>query len=317
MKVGIGIPKYGDSLGSVNFPPVEPYVVDLPVPNVVENALRSAAREVSGWAGMIPVGQYDANGHGDDYGFIFTMNDEKNFVLDRDIQVTKSVVTARISYGFPGKEVNVGDKKINYKDPSKISRLHLNAYARRDFVPKGEKFKSRTNIFPDASEVMHFSVRWIDGKFDNSWNRAEDWIDALKSRRYDRAEFNEMRTTYMLSGNVNEYMQGIIEREPELLRRAAEIMGPEKERLIYNWDVQDITKIFPKDKADVATLKELRLERKGAYPVIGYSPLLSLLSRFGDVSEKDAIEIPNMSMEEGAQYIFGKVLPAMREFSGT
>ncbi len=299
----------------------EAIVLEVNLPSEVERSLKLSRNFMSKTG--IPLVNLSQQGHGNDYGFVFRFGN-KNYVnfFEEDTcfktDFTKNILGVRISYGMPLiSDSHLVKKSIKYKDSSKIKRLHLSIYGARNFLPKDKSEKSESNHFGYVSESIHFSMRWLDGKFDNKWNNPESWLSKDKSQKsYSR--FNEKRTTYYETLNNEEGIDGAISDGRISLENALEIISPRRDKVLKSLNVKEFLSFFPKDTSleqieDVMLMRHFR--RKNSFPSIGYRPVLDILSKFGECSVQDSAEMEKIGVEEGIEYMFGKILPAMKRFT--
>jgi hypothetical protein len=316
MKIAIGTE--GDAgFSKHEFPPTEPVVVEVRLPKEVKRSLGLVRRIIKTLNGNPPVANYTAQGHGDEYGLIFKISEGDSFDFlpgHCSTDFFRKRLTARISYGLTGTDAVVDKNDITYNDPAKMNRLHLNVFARKAFPPEEGIDCHDRGRFKYASETIHFSMRWLKGEFDDVWNDGSIWLACKKSGAYRAPSFDETRTTYMTSEDETDHVNGEIRGGGITLDRIAHLLGPGRPRSFKNWGADELTGFFPAGTSLNDAREIVRGIRPDSFPVIGYSPVLGFLSKFGNVSQTDVAKIPSMSMGEGVEYIFGKVLPAMKAF---
>ena len=341
MKIGIySDQRYDDRFSSsFEYLPDEVVLYDTELPAQVRRSLEIVSSILPSRIARIPLANQTEQAHHGDYGLVFRLGEVDNVELLPGgccTDFTRGIVTARISMGMPQTKDKIGDKEIILKNPSELARLHLNVYGARNFLPVKEVDKQDPKIFEYISEELHFSLRWVNGKFDNVWNDPAKWLEEKDSRYMSRPDFNNMRTTYLesnsQSNNVNggfykdltkwvpPEIKGRIERGEKILtlEDIQALIGTGKERILPgNIDIQKFLKLFPQstEEADARKAAGYNFKERKDFPHIGYSPVLKTLSRFGDVTAEDAYSIPSMSMDQGVEYIFGKVLPAVEKFT--
>lgn len=320
--------------------PREAVLYEVNLPAQVERGLELISEHMPLAKGTTPIAIQTEQAHHGDYGLVFRAGeiDSVKLIPGGDVctEFTRSVVVARISMGLDKTTELVRGREVVLRDPSKLNRLHLNVYAARNFIPHEGEERRNNNSFDYASETAHFSLRWVDGQFDNSWNDAATWHAERDSESMDRPQFDSMRTAHFVSNRSSEHVNGHFYydlsgdipsdvrrqiREGKIfvgLRDVEAVIGSRKTRLLpKDIPLGEFMRQFPEgtteDNARKAAGYEFR--KRESFPHIGYAPLLGILSQFGEVSARDADEIPKMDMDHGVEYTFRKILPAVKMFA--
>jgi hypothetical protein len=173
--------------------------------------------------------------------------------------------------------------------------------------------RDRQVILSYDQEAINFSMRWVDGKFDD-WNDFKLWKKDKDSDMLDHYRFSDTRTSYFRT----EVDRGCSWENADGGRRLLVTMGERKPLLPSQPTFADISKKFkgiPQEK--VGSIWGFHGARyiPQVVPAVGYAPILQFLSDYGDVSARDARQLPKMTPQQGAEYVFGKVLPAMLNYA--
>lgn len=292
---------------------------DIKLPSEVEKGI-TLSQEAFGTPGL-PFVRIDDGGHGP-FGMIFCegMSDFPVVKLSNDSYHAdpKWGVQTRISFGpltSKTRQVNAPSDFSNY-------RLHISVRAGRianlnaQLEERWESHRERKWELRGDQEEVHFSLRWLDGKFDD-WSDVNLWKKEQKSKFMNRHTFNDMRTS--LHTTVTNRRISIMgptgSTQDEFARRFAKIYGKRKHLLPPNAPLGDFRKAYPGFDDQYLLHAFGCREDSQQIPVIGYSPVLDVLSNYGEVSKKDARKILRMSPAEGTEFLFGKVLPAMINYA--
>ncbi len=321
MKIGIAADKRDENFfNSFEILPTEVILYDTFLPPQVTRSLELVGDQMPHMKDKVLIANQSEQGHGNDYGLVFRYGifDEVELMDGRDgTTFAKNNLVARISMGMPAETIHIGNREVKCKDPSNLSRLHLNVFGARNYLLDKSEGKI-SESFKYGIEKIHFSLRWLDGKFDNSWNDLPEWIAQKDSRYLSKPQFNPMRTTYYESTTRQDQANGNISRGNLTLKEIQDRIGIDREAILpAELTSTEFCNMFPAGCAieDIYRASGLRiLDERKDYPTIGYAPALKILSRFGKVSEKESLSIPEMNMDEGVEYIFGKILPAMKKF---
>lgn len=334
MKVGIAAhQEERDFNPSHEFPPKDAVLYEVDLPEEITRGLELIDSHLP--IGGTPIMTQSLQGHNHDYGLVFRIGDYSSVNLIPEglcTSFSRKGLVARVSMGMPESIETRNGSELVLKDPTQLTRLHLNVYGARNFLPPEEERVTEDNQFNYATEEIHFSLRWVNGVFDNRWNNPSIWISEKDDRSLGKPEFDDMRTTYCQSGsrrnglnrhfrhNHSGVKQEYFDRSigPVIgLEEVERMIGTNRERILpANASLDEFMKIFPNGtSSEDAMGVSYPNRRPESFPHIGYSPALNTLSKFGDVSPAEAENIPNLSMSEGIEYIFGKVLPAMRNFT--
>ncbi|MBR9701483.1 hypothetical protein GOV13_01015 [Candidatus Pacearchaeota archaeon] len=132
-----------------------------------------------------------------------------------------------------------------------------------------------------------------------------------------------MKTTYMSSGESSDHVNGTFNREPismekkVTLKDVHRMLGTKEKILPENLIEEEVMSGFSPDfsRKDLTKVFSYPLSgQKSSFEIIGYAPTLEVLSKFGDVSPSDEERITEMDMSQGINYLFHKVLPAMKKY---
>ncbi|MFA5856853.1 MAG: hypothetical protein WC867_05820 [Candidatus Pacearchaeota archaeon] len=345
MKIGVFSDRRQDSIFNPNFEdnPDEAVLYDLELPAQIKRGLEIISDYMPSGIGKFPYANQTSQGHHGDYGLVFRIGETSSIGLipdDSCANFTYKNLVARISYGMEKTPDVIQDKPVILNDPTKISRLHLNVYGARNFLST-EIEEQAIESFNYTTEVIHFSLRWVNGKFDNSWNEPKQWLKEKDSRYLNKPQFNPMRTTYFetktssnhLNGNFYHDLSGYIPNNIKeqinsgktilSMNEVLDKIGPRKPNLLPpNIPFEDFIKEFPAGSSidDIKKSLGYNLEKKESFPNIGYSKLCTFLYNYGIINNDsiinkyDSFRIPEMTMDEGVDYIFQRVLPAVKMF---
>lgn len=293
-------------------------VADIPLPAEVEYSL-VASRKAFGDGVTLPLAHIDSGDHGVDSGLVFWGNLYnsvcfRNSGPEEDLNAQVWGVRTRISTG------PTNGQRGAVWDGTK-SRIHLSVMAGRlanveayDFDGNRGNLLSRPNVGMKArKEEIVLSMRWLDGKFDD-WNDFKLWKKEVASQALDHKQFNEKRTAhYKISTSDENQLGGLGEKFTKVIGARRAIL-PEPEKFAYFAKRHPIMKPNQWARA-LGWYGDSSRPTPDYVKGIGYAPVLKVLSAFGDVRERDAKQIPNMTPQQGAEYMFTKVLPAMMSFA--
>lgn len=311
MKVVINTDSRFDNFSLLGFEEkAEGMLVDIQLPSEVEEAVK-LTKKALGTSDNTPVAFMDDGNHGFDGGIVFRDNLYQQISLragNHNSNFPVWQVTTRISVGPDDKYVS---KKGNIWDGS-LARLHLGVWAGRTASPK---------VIDDSNprieyneESINFSLRWVDGKFDD-WNDPKEWKKDLTNNRIDRKSYEEKRTTHY---KLVDRIESKNNNGNHPLERWMLVLGERKSRLPALKTIHEVardTKITEKD------LESMFRARRGfgaeaiLLPTTGYKPSLEVLSQYGNVKPSDAKLIPTMTPKEGVSYLYERILPAMMAFA--
>lgn len=173
----------------------------------------------------------------------------------------------------------------------------------------------RDNYLEFREEGLNFSMRWLNGNFDD-WSNLKQWQKEAESQAYDHKGFHKMRTTYFDVDEREDNLGGRVDES--MINRWVAILGNRNVVLPSNLTIEDFTRMHPSftvEKAARAFGKMGVYKKEVTIPTAGYVPVLEVLSQYGDVSAKDARGIPKMTPEQGLVYLTDKVIPAVVEFA--
>jgi len=328
MLIGVSTDNEGNFYSGYEFSPREVVLYEAKLPKDVETAL-GLMRHNFNERDAPPLAFQAFAGHGKDYGLVFRNNyyEEVNLnpnTCSSDIK-TKNLV-GRVSFGMEYIE-KLKEKGIFCKDPSKMTRLHLNLFGARQFLPENfEEIQDKEGEhFNYLIEQIHFSIRWIRGEFDNVWNDFNEWENHKELAYLGHPQFDDMRSTYFYSSEETEHVNGtFVRRKEKVPRQDKKIIDLEdvhqkigiKFRILPpNLTQEEVMKNFS-NSFNIEDLKKVYsfTGYKTRFDTVGYGSVLEILSQFGDISIKDAQKIPHMDMVEGTKYLFNKVFPAMKNY---
>lgn len=331
MKIGISAREQGDLSERSGFPPREAVIYEADLPLEVERSIQIIKGNFNFDNSWIPTAVQSYHGHGGNYGLDFRENEFNDVVLNPlsyGGSFTKNNLIARISFGMG--RVHLQERKdkreTTYRSPKLLNRLHLNVFGSRQFLPENFKdMQKERDSFSYLSEKIHFSMRWLDGKFDSVWNdfyEFEKNIDNQSNHPY----FNKMRSTYTSSEESTNHINGTFVqkaeqiKEKDKLRKISlsevhKLLGTRRKILPKNLTREEITEQFS-ESFDPNNLDKIffSMGRKRDFEIVGYGPALEILSEFGDISRGDEEKIIQMDMKEGLEYIFNNVFQAMRNY---
>lgn len=324
MQIGISTECDSDFYESASYPPREAVLYEAELPSEVIDALKIIRNQLNIPSEKIPVAEQDFHGHGCDYGLVFREDSyELVEIIPSVTNFTTKNLVARVSFGMEKTgEWEENERKTCYKDPKLLNRLHLNVFGSRQFLPKNfREIQEDREHFSYLSERVHFSLRWLKGEFDGCWNDFGEFEKNVGDYYLNVPKFNEKRTTYMSSGLSSEYVNGNFSREGEsgkiiTLEKIYQLLGTKNRILPKNLTREEILSRFSPD-FDPKDLEKVfpSFDSRNSFENIGFTPVLKILSQFGEVSERDELLFPKMKMQEGVEYIFDKVLPAMKKYT--
>jgi hypothetical protein len=196
-------------------------------------------------------------------------------------------------------------------DFSKLERLHVSVYGARQFFPsewrnlpknvgKYGHADGSSNSYKSLLEEVHVSLRWLNGEF-NDWSNLSDWRNDLgDDRKGARIMFNDHRTCYAVST-----IEEVFSKE-------------ESKKLVGKFGRSDMVlpfapsvNVFSNDAyREQNTLTDYFFGRGvgDRIPIVGIDNFASNIGlsfqNFGS----------NVRMGEGVEYLFGEVMPKIREF---
>ncbi|MDO8660660.1 MAG: hypothetical protein Q7K43_02115 [Candidatus Woesearchaeota archaeon] len=266
----------------------------------------------------VPVLFYDFAGHGP-IGFVFgTSSCQRDSANIWNSNVWQRY-SARISFGPQNSAGNNNEcQLIPPWNPAVLERLHISAYgARRFFIEEQPE---------PVLEEVHVSLRWIDNNF-NDWSNIEKWkADRApgKGLSLESKCFDSGRTTYMKSDKSQIYVptDEINTRppSPQELANLKDTRGTKK--CLLPAQTPTLNELLAQE-SDLNMKKALEDSWPRKYqgeihlPIIGYAPALKVLSQFGDLATPENKPVTELSPAAGVEYLFGKVLPAVKKFSET
>jgi hypothetical protein len=254
-------------------------VFNVSFPTLVTNAVDSAVKNLGGT--LPPFMWLSKAGH-DKIGAVIYVSDiqKPDFKFDSSKPYfgREEGLVGRVSYG--------GSNKVRVWDISEMNRLHLSMYSFRRFVPVEPELASTLSRNSCMSNEIYFSLRWLkndsDWEFDDPYMNMNhsfrtSWIRTVKVDSIHHAH-KKKKSLIPESGGLDEYGQ-----------------PPRQE----NVDYSDVEKISESLRAKTTSHS-------------GYDVTLNFLKNFGDVTAPH--EIKQLTPEQGIEYLFQKVAPAMRNF---
>ncbi len=248
--------------------------LDIALPDIVSKAITLGANSLEGF--LPPVMYISKAGH-DSIGAVFYIGDLKknDFEVERSILDRKEGVAARVSYGADSRET--GGWSL-----SDIDRLHISAYAFRRFLPIDKELARTLSPNECLINEVHLSLRWQ--KEEGNW-RFDD--------PYDDKMHRSSRTAWMRTLRERYYADDGLMKKESFIPAARELDKFGQPLKHKNGDV----------------LEQMKTKKTSHS---GYEVVADFLSRFGDV--KPSVRIEDLSPEEGTQYLFQRIVPAMRTF---
>jgi hypothetical protein len=292
---------------------------DIKLPLEVERGI-ILSHEAFGTPGL-PFLRIDDGGHGP-FGMVFRegMSDFPNIRANNDSYhaCPKWGVQTRISFG----PLTSSTRQVNAPSDLSKYRLHISVRAgrivnlRAQLEERWESHRERKWELLGDTEELHFSLRWLDGKFDD-WSDVNLWKKEEKSKSIDRHTFNDARTSsYNTTKGHRISITGPTgSTQDEFAQRFARIYGERKNILPPNVSLGDFRKAHPGFDKEYLFNMFQRREDSRAIPTIGYSPVLEVLSNYGEVSKRDARRVTKMTSAEGTEFLFGRVLPAILNYA--
>jgi hypothetical protein len=329
MLIGVSTEDEHNFRADYEFPPKESVLYEVVLPKRVEEAI-NIMRDKFEVENIPPLAFQTFAGHRNDYGLIFRNNYHEDVDLnpnDCSSKIRTKNLVGRVSFGMNYKE-ELREKGIFCKDTSKLNRLHINLFGSRRFLPKNFEViqDSDEEHFNYLSEQIHFSLRWIEGKFDNAWNDLSEWERNKESLYLHRPCFDEMRSTYFFSNEETEHLNGTFIRKKSKTSdqqrgvidfiEVHKKLGTKSRILKKNLTQEEVMKNFSRlfKLEDLKKVCPSLIGNRTEFEIVGYEPVLEILSQFGNVSIKDAQKIPYMDMIKGTDYLFNKVFPAIKNY---
>ena len=225
---------------------------------------------------MHPLMHISKEGH-DNIGAVFFLTGltDADFESSTNIKDLIRGVAVRISYG-PDSSKN---PRWSFLD---IGRYHISAYGFRRFLPRESELENKLQKNECLSNEVHISLRWI--KKDGIWRFHDP---------YDGSIFHKGRTPWIRTLKVRDISSGL----------------DKKSNLIPEQDGLD-------DYAQPSIcVGENVLDRMKAKKTShsSYEAVQGLLSNFGDVQLQE--EVSSLSPEEGNDYLFQRIVPAIIRFT--
>lgn len=303
-------------------------VVDMNLPDIVEAEINHIHNTFHDHHDE-PLAYLDTGSHGHNSGLVLwnTLYDSPCLqqTSDGTIQLDNWTVKTRISIG-PTDEY----KKQNPTWNGEMSRLHIGVWAGRNccFEAKPETRNQQfyTHSLHYVTEQINFSMRWLDGQFDD-WSHIRLWRKdrTNKKKSFNLHEFNEFRTTYFDSRESSESILG-----PNKYAKRFMVILDDKPRLLP--ELETFGSVLEREK--VIDEQELRCaydlgHSGGTVPTVGYDEVIGILSNYSDkltyinmdgygkgtINSNDHKKIKKMSSEDGMKYTFHNVLDAMLRFA--
>jgi len=262
---------------------------ELPLPELVESALDKGVKSLE--SALPPFMWVSKRGHGD-IGSVFLIKDIKEEELYHKGEGTggkkwneylsgkNDNVVARVSFGS-------GTDVTEWK-PDQFERLHIGAYGIRRFYPADRDSDAlNSELYVNGAclaEEVYLSLRWL--KREGTWgfdNPYGDFCETLGTRlswmRARKGEFchNVARCT----------SHNLISSAPEL-----DDFGQPRERT---------------EPTIAERMNNLETTHSG------YKAVLGLLGGFGNVNPED--DVASMTPEQGVDYLFERVVPAIKNFT--
>ena len=247
------------------------------LPSLVKNAVNNGIQVLDS---KVPAFMWVSKVGHDDIGAVFYIRDlhdtdlkgcSKEYLHGKD-----RGLVARISFG-PESKVNKNGWVF-----SNFGRLHIGAYAFRDFLPVASGLE--VNQKECLSEEIYLPLRWLKDKkgewqFDNPYTRGcMNQETRTPWKRLTKEEYYTGLIKLSMRENLIPFSQGL------------NAFGQEDKK---NRPIEDFFKVYETTHS-------------------GYGPILQTLSSFGEVGPSD--NVTEMTPEQGVAYLFGRVLPAMKRF---
>jgi len=227
----------------------------------------------------------DGGGHGENRGIVIERGLHKGEKVEGLSEFDQYDLRTRVSVG-------AAKAQEGEYDLTKPTRHHMSVWAGRQFFPIDYKELGLDEDIPIV-EIINYSLRWLNGKFDD-WSNSDEWVKGIT--KLDEKYRHEMRTTYAFSypDTVSqEYstQEGNKEAIKELRKRVGR-----RERAF------PLTPKNPKEQYDM----------RGRIPIIGYDAVEEILNEWGLWSSKGRqTDNPN----KGIEFLFNDVLHAMENFA--
>jgi len=248
--------------------------------DLVEKAVESGRKALGSF---LPAFMYTTKAGHSDIGLVFYINDLKEEDFDKESNKHyfggDRGIVARVSIG-PGKRK---EDKCGW-NPLDIGRFHISVYGFRDFFPlEGEvpelPLKQKSDCL---REEVHFSLRWFK-KEDGGWDYYNPYPKGTASTQCPWMRLSKAVTMTKVP------------------------VVPRKNHIPFTDELDEYGQA-PYDKtSEEDRFKVFETSHSG------YKPVLDLLSKFSsDVS--NAKQISELSPEEGINYLFQQVTPALKAF---
>ncbi|MEK6840480.1 MAG: hypothetical protein AABX79_00830 [Nanoarchaeota archaeon] len=247
------------------------------LPSLVEQAIKRGVRVLDT---KIPAFMWTSKAGHDDIGAVLYVrdvhSDDLGYCSKRYLHGKDRGLVARISFGPASKVDRRGWKFSNF------GRLHIGSYAFRDFlpVPAVQEVTEKECL----SEEISFPLRWLKNK-KGIWQFDNPYTDGCMNQ--------ETRTPWQRL-TKGEYYPKMVE------------LSKRKSTIPFSQGLNAFGQEEKKDKAIGELFKVFETTHSG------YHPILQTLSGFGEVKPSD--NITEMTPRQGVEYLFSRVLPAMKHF---
>ncbi len=274
----------------------------------------------------VPLAYVDSGNHGYGIGLVFNAG-ECEGILNGDMRdFVRRELVARVSVGGSRKKKDgtAEDKselesEVDFSNPS---RIHISVLGRRQFFPKewrdlpyeddGWGRKADKRLITPVVEEVHVSMRWLDGQF-NNWNDMEEWYKDFGSHSFESKEFSKMRTTYCVAYTEKISQKQNSEREqPEEVKKLIKSEGRKRQVIPLSPEINQFKDKYTHANKALATIFNGGIESR--IPIIGFQEV-RYATGFDDVDGMYDNQIAKMTPQEGVEYLFGKVMPAVEMFT--
>ncbi len=246
-----------------------------------------------------PTAYLDNTGHGENRGLVTRAGYCDFFQLKDLHDFTQSELIIRISAG--------SQKEEKHHDLSNPNRQHYSIQASRQFFPTDWR-KLRIPKTTPIIEKVNYSLRWLEGEFDN-WSNPERW-GRPQNEDPELKVFNQNRTTYAVAYPAKVTQRSsTLEENPDNIIKIINLVGRKNRLLPLSPEISQFKPPF--DYANALLERTLFDADQKRIPMIGYYEVHSALAEIG---------LPNldsprrMKPEQGVEFLFTQVLPAMERF---
>jgi hypothetical protein len=320
MKLGICFDDSDDdSYFGISKYPRKYFEADIAVPKEVEQAAE-LTRNLWQEGANVPLAIHGLGYYGNGMIIRSGVVDE----TEKPFPFTRSEVMARVS--FSGK---LDGERVNF---SELKRFHISVKGRRQFFPKdwehivSKNYSQEHRIGEDVRayvplvEEVNLSMGWLDGKFDD-WDSVDEW--GLERNKMDPKMFHKDRTNHATSKLERLQRENTSEFPGKDLAEALLRQEGRRETcfpLSPVIDLQEQPFGYPYKYANEALQRLFGESSAFNVPIVGYETIrdyvkgLPRMENYPKAADASVSRTEQPTVEECVAFMFGKVLPAVRDY---